>query len=193
MISIPWITSAITIAMTNMMKPISGVAKTNIPKAIETIPVANLIIWFPFLLLLLDLLFNILTIPLIKRAIPIIKIRNLRLATGFEIVNTLKPKIAAPNAILVIRDFFDKEGKIIPVKIFSIPTIDNVIAIKEIVINGSISGIATAKMDKMTTKLPIPICTFLTHFGTETSCDITKVSYLFIEILLLMFIVCFIF
>jgi hypothetical protein len=30
--------------MTHMMKPISGAAKTNIPKAIETIPVANLII-----------------------------------------------------------------------------------------------------------------------------------------------------
>jgi hypothetical protein len=47
-------------------------------------------------------------------------------------------------------------------------------------------------MDKMMTKLPIPICIVLTHFGAETSCVITKVSYLFIEILLLMFIVCFI-
>ena len=63
--------------------------------------------------------------------------------------------------IFIIRDFFDKEGRIIPVKIFSIPTIDKVTAIKEIVTNGLIFGIAMDKIDKIITKLPIPICTVL--------------------------------
>ena len=52
-------------------------------------------------------------------------------------------------------------------------------------IKGPIFGIATDKIDKMITKLPIPICIVLIHFGTETSCVITKVSNLFGEILLM--------
>lgn len=42
-------------------------------------------------------------------------------------------------------------------------------AIKAIGIKGPIFGIATDKIDKMITKLPIPICIVLIHFGTETS------------------------
>ena len=83
-----------------------------------------------------DILLSILTIPLIKSAIPIIKINNLILISGLERVNIPKAKIAAPNTIFIILDFFDKEGRIIPIKIFLIPTIDKVTAIKEIVTNG---------------------------------------------------------
>ena len=162
--------------MINMMKPICGAAKTNIPKAIETIPVANLIILFSFLPLLLVLLPIILTIPLIKRAIPIIKIKNFTLPTGFKIVNIPNPKMIAPNTILIIRDFFDKEGTVIPVKIFSIPTIDNVKATNVIAIDGPIFGIVIAKIDKIITKLPIPICVALIQLGTETSCVINEIS-----------------
>lgn len=67
-------------------------------------------------------------------------------------------------------------------------------AIKAIGIKGPIFGIATDKIDKMITKLPIPTCIVLIHFGTETSCVIiNEIYYLFIEILLLMFKVCSIF
>jgi hypothetical protein len=123
----------------------------------------------------------ILTIPLIKSAIPISKIRNLILSSGFKKVNIPKAKIAAPNTVLAIRDFFDKEGHVIPVKILSTPTIDKVTAIKSIIINGSISaGFYAAKIDKIITILPSPICVFLIHLGTETSCIMYNITLLFI-------------